>query len=204
MGEIPRLPILEESIRNLFFHVPLWFAMVALMGGSAWYSVRALRENASPLEDVQAYSLAQVGMLFGILGLATGSVWARFTWGAWWTPDPKLNAALVATMIYAAYFFLRSSINDESKKVRLSASFNILAFFTFLLLIFVYPRLKQSSLHPGVGGNPAFNAYELDFKLRLVFYPACLGWILTGTWIASLTYRYNKLQRRLLQPEDID
>jgi heme exporter protein C len=193
LTDVPRLPILQESIRNLFFHVPLWFAMVLLMGGSMVYAIRSLREKAGPMEDLQAESLATVGMMFGILGLATGSVWARYTWGAWWTPDPKLNAALVATLIYTGYFFLRATTNDAAKKVSLSAAYNIFAYILFIMLIFVYPRLKANSLHPGVGGNPAFNAYELDYKLRMVFYPACVAWILIGFWVASLHYRTKKL-----------
>jgi heme exporter protein C len=62
----------------------------------------------------------------------------------------------------------------------------------FIVLIFVLPRLT-ASLHPGNGGNPGFNSYDLDSRLRLVFYPAVLGWIFIGFWIAELQIRINKL-----------
>jgi heme exporter protein C len=63
-------------------------------------------------------------------------------------------------------------------------------------LIFVLPRLTDS-LHPGNGGNPGFNAYDLDSKLRLVFYPAIVAWTLLGTWIATVRVRIRRLEREV-------
>jgi heme exporter protein C len=64
-------------------------------------------------------------------------------------------------------------------------------------LLFILPRLSPNSLHPGNGGNPGFNAYDLDSKLRVIFYPAVIGWTLLGVWIASLKVRQRKIQRAL-------
>jgi heme exporter protein C len=94
--------------------------------------------------------------------------------------------------MYAAYFVLRNSIEDEEKKARISAVYNLFALPVFIVLIFVLPRLT-ASLHPGNGGNPGFNSYDLDSRLRLVFYPAVLGWIFIGFWIADLQIRANKI-----------
>jgi heme exporter protein C len=57
---------------------------------------------------MMAGQFANVGVLFGFLGLATGAFWARFTWGAFWSPDPKLNGAAIGVLIYIAYNILRS------------------------------------------------------------------------------------------------
>jgi heme exporter protein C len=62
-----------------------------------------------------------------------------------------------------------------------------------IVLIFVLPRLTDS-LHPGNGGNPGFSNYDLDNKMRLVFYPAVIGWILIGTWIVTIRYRIRLLE----------
>lgn len=197
-GAIPNLPILENSIRNLFFHVPMWFTMIALLLFSFIKSIQTLNnKNAVNLTfDSEAAVFANTAMLFGVAGLLTGMVWAKNTWGAYWTPDPKLNAAAVAMLLYAAYFVLRSSIVDEEKRARISAVFNIFCFPIFVVLVFILPRLTDS-LHPGNGGNPGFNSYDLDSRLRMVFYPAVLGWIFIGFWLADIGKRMKKISNEL-------
>jgi heme exporter protein C len=144
------------------------------------------------VQDIKSESYAKIGMLFGFMGLVTGMIWAKNTWGDYWTNDPKLNSAAIGMLMYAAYFVLRSSIEDEEKKARISAVYNLFCLPVFIVLIFVLPRLT-SSLHPGNGGNPGFNSYDLDSRLRMVFYPAVLGWIFIGFWIADIQIRLNKI-----------
>lgn len=76
--DIPRLNILEASARNLYFHVPMWFTLLVGMFVSAFYSARYLA-NDRVIYDVRAEQAALVAMTFGVLGLITGMVWARFT-----------------------------------------------------------------------------------------------------------------------------
>ena len=192
LTSIPELPIIEQSIRNLFYHVSMWFTMVAMMAASFGNAIGYLsKENLQ--RDIRSVSQAEVGMLFAILGLVTGMMWAKFTWGAWWTNDPKLNGSAITILIYLAYFVLRNAMDDERKRARISAVYNIFAFVMMIVFIGILPRMTDS-LHPGNGGNPGFNSYDLDNRLRLVFYPAVVGWIFIGTWIGSLRYRLRKLQ----------
>jgi len=190
--DVPRLPILNETIRNLFFHVAIWFAMFILLIVSVIYSIKHLK-SSNLKTDIIASEFATMGIVFGLLGIVTGSVWAKFTWGDWWVNDPKLNATTIALLIYLAYFVLRSSIEDSQQKGRISAVYNIFAFAAAVPLIFVLPRLTDS-LHPGNGGNPGFSAYDLDNNLRIVFYPAVVAWTLVGVWFASLRVRVKKLE----------
>lgn len=193
LTSVPDLPIIEQSIRNLFYHVSMWFAMVGMMAGSFGNAVGFLRgENLS--KDRRSESLAGTGMLFAFLGLFTGMMWAKFTWGAWWTNDPKLNGSAITILIYLAYFVLRNGIEEPRKKARISAVYNIFAFVMMIVFIGILPRITDS-LHPGNGGNPGFNSYDLDNRLRMIFYPAVIGWILVGTWIASLRYRIKNLSQ---------
>ncbi|MFT5055257.1 MAG: heme exporter protein C, partial [Oceanospirillaceae bacterium] len=133
-----------------------------------------------------------VGIFLGGLGLLTGSLWAKFTWGAWWVADPKLNGTAAAMLTYLAYLVLRGSMDDEQKRARLSAVYNIFAYVMMIVLIMILPRLTDS-LHPGNGGNPAFGKYDMDNTMRLIFYPAVIGWTLLGAWLVNLQVRLDRM-----------
>jgi heme exporter protein C len=198
--EVPRLNILNETIRALYFHVPMWFGMVLLYGYSVYYSIKYLR-NPIHGYDIKSVEYANVGTAFGILGMITGMLWANYTWGSPWHGDPKQNGAAIALLVYLAYFVLRASLENEEQRARLSAVYNIFAFAAMIPLLFIIPRLT-SSMHPGNGGNPGFNAYDLDSRMRLVFYPAVVAWFLIGLWIASLRIRVRNIQEKLTEIEN--
>lgn len=197
---VPRLNIVNETIRNLYFHVPMWFGMVALFLTSAIYAVKYLR-NSSFENDTYSVEFANTGLLFGILGIVTGMIWANYTWGSPWHGDPKQNGSAIALLIYLAYFILRGSIENDEQKARLSAVYSIFAFAAMIPLIFIIPRMT-SSMHPGNGGNPGFNMYDLDSKMRMVFYPAVVGWILLGVWIATLRIRIKLAHEKIAELEN--
>jgi heme exporter protein C len=192
--DVPRLPILNETIRALYFHVAMWFTMLLLLVVAVVFSVRYLRTNDLRYDDI-AIEFTNAAIMFGMVGILTGMLWARFTWGAYWVNDPKLNAAAIGLLMYFAYLILRNSLTDVQQRARIGAVYNIFAFAAFIPLIFVLPRLTDS-LHPGNGGNPGFNAYDLDSKLRMVFYPAIIAWTLLGTWISSVRVRLRRIERK--------
>ncbi len=193
--DAPRLHILNETIRALHFHVPMWFGMLALLLLSVVYAVKYLR-SGELRHDRYAVEFANAGLIFGILGIVTGMFWAHYTWGKFWSFDPKQNMSAIALLIYLAYFVLRGSFEDDHQRARISSVYNIFAFAAMVPLLFILPRLT-SSLHPGNGGNPGFNAYDLDSNLRMVFYPAVIGWFLLGLWFASLRVRLRLVQDKL-------
>lgn len=193
--DVPRLPILNETIRALHFHVTMWFGMILMLMVAVVYSIRFLRSNDLRHDDV-AIEFTNAAILFGVLGIVTGMLWAKFTWGDYWSGDPKQNASAIGLLMYFAYLILRNSLTDVHQRARIGAVYNIFAFAAFIPLIFVLPRLTDS-LHPGNGGNPGFNAYDLDSKLRMVFYPAIIGWTLLGTWISTVRVRLKRIERKL-------
>ncbi|MEY5049005.1 MAG: cytochrome c biosis protein CcsA [Bacteroidota bacterium] len=201
MGKVPTLDILNESIRNLYFHVPMWFGMTALLAVSMFFAIRYLVTNNAAFDN-KSNAFASVGMLMGILGILTGSVWAKNTWGTFWTNDAKLNGAAISLLIYSAYFILRSSFEDEQNRARISAVYNIFAFAILIPLLFILPRMV-SSLHPGNGGNAGFNAYDLDNNMRIVFYPAVIAWIIIGTWVSTLVYRTKTVEKFLNEEQNV-
>lgn len=207
--EVPRIQILHESIRNLYYHVSMWFSMMLLFIISVVHAIRYLRTQ-NLRYDILSRQYAVVGMVFGILGYATGMLWASYTWADPNNPaaasfaaiakEPKLIGAAIGLLIYAAYLVLRDSISDIDKKARISAVYNIFAFAFLFPSIWIVPRLVES-LHPGGQGNPALNPGDVDARMRMVFYPAVIGWTLLGVWIATLKVRLQYLRsKELIDP----
>ncbi len=191
---VPRLDILNETIRNLYFHVPMWFTMIVLFGCAFFYSIKYLR-SGDLKDDVFATQYTNTGIFFSILGMLTGMEWAKYTWGEWWSNDPKQLGTAMCMLIYFAYGILRGGMKDEEKRAKISAVYNVFAFAMMIPLIFILPRMVDS-LHPGNGGNPAFAKYDLDSYMRIVFYVAVPGWIMMGIWIASLKTRVALIAMR--------
>ena len=179
LGEIPQLDILEQSARNLYFHVPMWFTLMGATVLSAYHSVRYL-QSGDRLRDLRAREAAWLALIFGLLGIVTGMVWARFTWyvgtGKWWNFDPKQSMAAVLLLIYGAYFVLRDSIEDRDVRGRIAAVYNLFAVTTMPFLLYIIPR-QLPSLHPGGEGSPAFTQTDLAPAMRWVFYPSVLGFL---------------------------
>jgi heme exporter protein C len=191
--------MIQQTIRNLFYHVGMWFSMFTMLIVSFIFSLRYLRKFDRK-EDIIAVEAVNVGIFFGFLGICTGMIWANFTWGAPWTKDPKLNGAAVGLVIYLAYTILRSSIEDVHKKAKVSAVYNIFAFVLWIVFVLVLPRITSGGLHPANKGEAnTIMPMNLSPSLRMVFYPAMIGWILLATWILTLRIRMRKIKLMLEQ-----
>jgi len=172
---VPALPVLHETIRNLYFHVPMWMGMLTVFVLSVYFSIKYLR-NGREEDDLAAVECVNTGLLF-------------------WSGDPKQNSAAIAFLLYCAYLVLRNSIDEEQKRAKISAIYNIFAFPIMIVLIFILPRMTDS-LHPGSGGNPAFGKYDLDNGMKIAFYPAMLGWSFIALWIATIRYRIRLIENK--------
>jgi heme exporter protein C len=201
---VPHLPALQETIRNLYFHVCMWFCMMILFTISVIHSIRYLR-SFDLKYDIYARQYAVVGIVFGVLGYGTGAIWMTYTWADPNNPafqsfsalarEPKLIGAAIGLLIYFAYLILRDSITDIDKKARISAVYNIFAYAMLFPSIWILPRILPS-LHPGREGNPALNTSDIDGSMRIVFYPAVIGWTLLGVWITTIKIRLNLLKEK--------
>lgn len=195
LGTVSVQTQLQETIRNLYFHVTMWFSMFILYIVSLVYSIRFLMKQR-PLDDIRAEMAARSGLVFGTVGIFTGMVWANNTWGTPWTNDPQLNGAAITMLSYTAYFILRSSVADESRKARIAAVYNIFSFFLMFVLIGILPRIN-TSLHPGKGGNPGFGSYDLAPGMRPIFYGSILVWTLVGVWMMQISTRIKRMEDKL-------
>lgn len=184
--------MIQQTMRNLFFHVGMWFGMMIMLLLGFIYSLRYLTKF-NEMEDIVAVEAVNVGLLFGFLGIITGMVWANFTWGAPWVKDPKLNGAAVGIFIYLAYMILRGSIDDVHKRAKVGAVYNIFAFVLWIVFVMILPRMAGESIHPGKTDSPVLPMH-LEASMRPVFYPAMVGWILLGLWIMQIRIRIRKLK----------
>jgi heme exporter protein C len=189
----PGVP-LQQTIRNLFFHVPMWFGMTILFIVSVVYAIKYLI-NPSAKNDTNSFEFAKTGIVLGLLGYITGMIWATYTWGKPISGDPKQIGAAIGVLIYCAYFVLRGNVVDD-KKARISAVYNIFAFAMLFPCLYILPRLVES-LHPGgmgTEGNPGLNPKDSNALMKLVFWPAVIGWTLLATWITTLRTRTTLLK----------
>lgn len=202
--KIPNLPALEETSRNLFFHVGMWAAMMTLFTVSVVNSIRYLR-TFNLRYDIYARQYAAMGIVFGILGYSTGAIWMSYTWAdpnnvlfqsfSALAREPKLIGTAIALLIYFAYMVLRDSIQDMDKRARISAVYNIFAYAMIFPAIWIIPRILPS-LHPGQEGNPAINFKDVSSEMRMVEIPAFIGWALLGVWITTLKIRLSLLAEK--------
>jgi heme exporter protein C len=196
--DVPALPVIHQTIRNIYFHVGMWFSMIFILFLGFVFSIMYLR-SFNPRYDRMANATVKTGLVFGMLGIFTGMIWAQFTWGRFWVNDPKLNGAAVGILVYLAYVILRSSVDDLEKRARLAAVFKIFAFVIMFVFIMILPRMTGASIHPGTDGNPALGTGDLAPQMQKVFFPAIAGWILFSYWIYTIVYRADRIKEKMHQ-----
>jgi heme exporter protein C len=145
-----------------YWHIPVaWVALLAFLFVFI-ASINYLWKR-NPFWDIVATASAELGLVFTTLFLVTGSIWARFAWGTWWTWDARLTSSLVLWIIYVAYFLLRAYISGAEQRARFAAVFGILGFVDVPIVIMTLFVAKE--VHPG---NVAFHLDKPQMILALV------------------------------------
>ena len=187
---IPFIPALGDKARILYFHVPMsWIAVLAFFM-SMYYSIRYLRTRENDF-DLKSFSAASLGFLFCVLATATGSLWAKFSWGSFWNWDPRQTSIFILLLIYGAYFALRSAIDSDEQRAKLSSVYSIIAAVTVPFFVFIMPRLVES-LHP----DPIVNTQgkiNMDTNMLIVFLTSLVGYTLLFLWILNLKVRIERI-----------
>jgi heme exporter protein C len=131
----------------LYVHVPCWFAAYAGFGLTAIGGALYLWKNDERFDRV-AVAGAEVGVLFCTLGLISGPIWAKGTWGHWWAWDPRLTVTLVLWFIYLAYLLLRSFTEGDERTARFAAVYGIAGMFAIPLNYFAIELFGGAAMHP--------------------------------------------------------
>jgi heme exporter protein C len=191
----------QGFVQKIFYvHVPM--AIVAL-GGFVAGGVMAIKHlrSGDPSWDMRSYVAIHLSIILGVGVLATGSIWARASWGHWWVWDePVLVSFLVVFLLYCVYYPLRFSIEDPERQARYSSVFAITAG-AFVPLNFVAVRLAEAYTHPRVLSQ---TGGDLPGDMRLTFLVSLLAMTLlfVTLWKLELTAKHaamqlKKLRRRL-------
>lgn len=188
--EFPNIPGLDEKAKIIFFHVPTaWLAVVAFLMAMI-YGIKYLRKQNLD-DDAKSNAALQLGMIFCVLATVTGSIWAKFTWGAFWHWDPRETSIFILLLIYGSLFALRSAIENEDKRARLSAVYSIIAFLTVPFFVFIMPRI-MTGLHPG-SANDDNAGPVVDFKMngnmQLVFFTSLFAFTILYWWMWTIRYK---------------
>ena len=162
--------------RIIYFHVPVaWLSMLAFgvtAIGSVVYLITSKR-----LWDSLAVSSAELGIVFTLAAMASGSLWAKPAWNTWWTWDPRLTTYTIMFLLYVAYFMLRSAMDDPARRARFAAVYGIFAFLsvpiTFMSIRWwrtIHPVLIDSKSGFGLskGMMPVFFLSLIAFTLFYV------------------------------------
>ena len=185
---------LGEYTRILYFHVPVaWLTVLAFLIGAV-HSVIYLKKREM-IQDQMAEAASQFGFLFCILATVTGSIWAKVSWGSFWNWDPRETSIFIPLLIYAAYFALRSAIEQPERRAALSAVYSLLAFVTVPFFVFIVPRV-YSSLHP----DPLINtqgSINMESRMRTTFFLSLAGFTFFFIWLYRAKLEIIRMKNKL-------
>jgi heme exporter protein C len=171
----PREKTMGDLQRIFYFHVPIAIAgMTAFAVNFAASLMVLIRKNR--WWDHLALAGAEIGVVFFIIVLVTGSIWAKPEWLVWWTWSPRLTTSLILCLLYAAYLLIRNYVEDPERRALVCAVFGVIAFLDAPLVWFSIrwwrdihpsPMLETGGLSPSM--RPAFYVCLAVFQIFLLY-----------------------------------
>jgi heme exporter protein C len=177
------------SQRIFYFHVPIALTAYACFGAGAWKALQLLRTREERY-DLESYVAVHQGIIFGVLTLATGSIWAKASWGKWWVWDSnQLVLFLVLFLFYSAYFMLRFSIEEGPRRANASAVYALFGV-ALIPVSFFAIRLAEDFIHP--------TTFTRDGPQMTgtMFFAFCVSWLAISA-LAYAFYRVELVGKRL-------
>jgi len=193
----PLEAVMGQVQRVFYFHVASgWLGMasftVAMIAGIAYL------RSSKPKWDVLGLAAVEIGLIYSLINIMSGSIWARPAWNTWWTWDPRLVTATVMELVYLAYLMLRQGIEEPEKRARFGAVYAILGFVTVPLTY--YSIRIWRTIHPVVigSGNPASQgSFDMTTTMLQTFLFALLTFTVLGATILWHRYRLGQLEARV-------
>jgi heme exporter protein C len=165
----PREAVMGEVQRVFYFHVSAgWVGALAFLVTAVGGAVYLIRGNRR--WDTLAVASVEIGVVFTLVNIVSGSIWARPIWNTWWTWDPRLVTATVMELVYLAYLMLRQGIEDPDRRARFGGVYGILGFLS-VPLTFLSIRIFRT-IHPvviGSGDPTAEGSFDMTPKMLQAF-----------------------------------
>jgi len=178
------------SQKIFYIHVPVALTAYTFFGLGAWKALRLLSTRDSRY-DLESYTAVHMGVIFGLLTLVTGSIWAKTSWGQWWSwGERQLVLFLVVFLFYSAYFMLRYSTDPGPRRERNSAVFALFGV-ALIPVSFLAVRIAGTILHPTVFTHD--DGVAMPWEMFLAFC-ICLGGVLA---LAATFYRVELAGKRI-------
>ncbi len=184
-------PVDEDGLNQkiFYFHVPLAFTAYACFGWGAWKALLVLWKR-TPGADLESYVAIHQGVIFGAMTLITGSLWAKFRWGVWWTwSERQLVLFLVLFLFYSAYFMLRYSLEAGPQRENLCAVYALFGVVLIPISLLAI-RLAENYIHPVAFGKHGPQMATSQFATFMVALAAMVA-------LAGALYRVELLGKRL-------
>jgi heme exporter protein C len=161
---LPQYEGLGNTGRIMILHVPTAWVSVLAFALSALFSGLYLWRGRT-IDDDRALAAAESGLLFTILATVTGMIFSQVVWGVFWNWDPRQTSIFVLLLIYAALFALRSAVEHIEQRRRFSAVYSLFAFVTVPFLVFIAPRMSESTLHPNCAFLPGSKCDGVELEV---------------------------------------
>ena len=165
----PMEAVMGQVQRVFYFHVAnAWVGMLGFL--VAAISGVAFLLQADRKWDIVGLAAIEISFVFFFITIISGSIWARGSWGTWWTWDPRLTSAAIVELLYAAYFMLRQGLDDPDQRARIGAIYAILSFLS-VPLTFISIRIFRT-IHPviiGSGAASAQGSFDMSTKMLQTF-----------------------------------
>ena len=187
------------SQRIFYIHVPVALTAYALFGWGAWKALRLLWRKEARY-DLESYTAVHIGVIFGILTLVTGSIWAKISWGVWWSwSERQLVLFLVLFLFYSAYFMLRFSTEPGPRRANMSA---VYALFGVVLIpvSFLAIRLAENFIHPVVFTR---EGPQMSGSMFLTFCVCFAGMLAVAGTLYGSELRGKRLDERLKELREL-
>jgi len=162
------LEITMNYVQKIFyFHVAnAWVGMLGFLAAAVAGVVYLIKHDQK--WDIIELTAVEISLVFFLIAIAAGSIWARPTWGAYWTWEPRLTTAAILEMVYIAYILLRQGIDDPDRRARFSAVYTLVGAIS-VPITFMSIRLFRT-IHPVViGSNSSATMGSFDMTSKMLF-----------------------------------
>lgn len=197
----PPAEFLGESSRILYFHVPVaWLSVISFVA-AGYQSIMILISGKNINErEFKAYNAAYSGIVFTILTVVTGSIWAKISWGSYWNWDPRETSIVILMLIYTSWFSLHSALKDNSNKTQISAVYLIIAMITMPFFVFIIPRVYDS-LHPDTIINTE-GKIHLDAAMKLTLFTSIGVFTVFYGYVLNMMNRISTIELKLQERQN--